>query len=321
MLEKKDGARVRVVFMGTPEFAVPPLEHLILNQHEVVAVYTQPDRPAGRGRPLVDSPVKRAARSRGLPLVQPASLKPAEVVAGLVGLAPDVIVVAAFGQILPQKVLDVPPCGCINIHPSLLPRFRGASPVAAAILAGDEFSGVSIMLMDRGLDTGPVLARAQIPISAADTTGSLAGNLSQVAARMLPDVLVRWTRGEITPQPQDDAAASYSGGITREQGEIDWQLAAAELWRRVRAFQPWPGTYTWWRGKQLKILEAVPLPGKEAAGVGRVVALLDRPLAFGVGCGDGVLAVYRVQPEGKRAMSAAEFARGQREFLGAALPA
>ena len=182
---------MRTVFMGTPEFAVPPLEHLILNQHQVVAVYTQPDRPAGRSRRLVSSPVKEAAQIWNLPVVQPVSLRKTEVVAQLAEFAPDVIVVAAFGQILPQSVLGLPRYGCINIHPSLLPKFRGASPVAAAILAGGEFTGVSIMLMDRGLDTGPVLARAQIAISAKDTTGSLTAKLSQIASRLLQEVLVR----------------------------------------------------------------------------------------------------------------------------------
>jgi len=190
---------LRVIFMGTPEFAVPSLERLILNQYQVVAVYTQPDKPAGRGRSLVSPPLKRAAVNWKLPVVQPVSLNRAEVVAQLVGFHPDVIVVAAFGQILPQSVLDIPRYGCINIHPSLLPRFRGAAPVAAAILAGDEFTGVSIMLMDKGLDTGPILVRAQIPISAQDTTGSLTAKLSQVAAQLLLGALVHWPKGELTP--------------------------------------------------------------------------------------------------------------------------
>jgi methionyl-tRNA formyltransferase len=314
--------RVRVVFMGTPEFAVPPLEHLILNQYQVVSVYTRPDRPAGRGRTLVGSPVKRAAQTRNLPVVQPVSLKKAEVVAQLAEFAPDVIVVAAFGQILPPPVLDLPRYGCINIHPSILPRFRGASPVAAAILAGDEFTGVSIMLMDRGLDTGPILARAQIAIQAEDTTGSLTDKLSQIAARLLQEVLVRWVRGAITLQPQNEAEASYCGAITRDEVEIDWHLPAIDIWRRVRAFQPWPGCYTKWRGRQLKIIEAVPLPGEGVPG--RVVVLsptADRPgMAFGIGSGEGILGVCRVQLEGKRAMPAAEFIRGQRQFIGATLP-
>ncbi|GAI36142.1 unnamed protein product, partial [marine sediment metagenome] len=176
---------MRVVFMGTPEFAVPPLEYLILNQYQVVTVYTRQDKPAGRGRSLVAPPLKRAALTWKLPVVQPVSLKRPEVVAQLAGFHPDVIVVAAFGQILPQSVLDIPSYGCINIHPSLLPRFRGVSPVAAAILAGDEFTGVSLMLMDSGLDTGPILTRAQISISAQDTTGSLTAKLSLMAAQLL----------------------------------------------------------------------------------------------------------------------------------------
>ena len=191
--------KLRVVFMGSPEFAILPLEHLILNQYQVVAVYTQPDKPAGRGRSMVAPPLKGAAVAWELPVVQPVSLKGAEVVEQLAGFHPDVIVVAAFGQILPQSVLDIPGYGCINIHPSLLPRFRGASPVAAAILAGDEFTGVSIMLMDRGLDTGPILARAQIPISAQDTTGSFTAKLSLIAAHLLLEVLSYWLRGELTP--------------------------------------------------------------------------------------------------------------------------
>ncbi len=310
--------------MGTPEFAVPPLEHLLLSQHQVIAVYTQPDRSAGRGRHEAASPVKRAAQARDLVVLQPASLKKPDVVAQLAGLAPEVIVVAAFGQLLPPPVLEVPRFGCLNVHPSLLPRFRGASPVTAAILAGDEFTGVSIMLMDPGLDTGPVLARAQVPISRLDTTGILTGKLSQIGARLLAEVLVRWGRGEITPRPQNEALATYCKELSREEGEIDWRLPAIEVWRRVRAFQPWPGCYSRWQGKQLKIIEATPLPGKEEVGIGQVVALsatLKEPgLAFGVGTGDGILGILQVQLEGKRAMSAAEFLRGQRHLIGATLP-
>jgi len=237
---------LRVIFMGTPEFAVPSLERLILNQYQVVAVYTQPDKPMGRGRSLASSPVKRAALDWKLPVVQPVNLRSPEVVAQLVGFHPDVIVVAAYGQILPQSVLDIPAHGCINIHPSLLPRFRGASPVAAAILAGDEFTGVSIMLMDAGLDTGPVLARAQIPVSGRDTTGSLTAKLSLISAQLLLEVLPRWSRGELTPQPQDEAKATYCSPISKEESEIDWHLPAMDIWRRLRAFQPWPGCYTTW---------------------------------------------------------------------------
>ncbi len=315
---------MRVVFMGSPEFAVPALRHLLLNGHQVVAVYTRPDKPAGRGRSLASSPVKRAALALGLPLVQPVSFKSAEATLKLAGLRPDVIVVAAFGQILPQKVLDIPRYGCLNIHPSLLPRHRGASPVPAAILAGDEFTGVSIMLMDAGLDTGPVLGRAQIPISAWDNTGSLTAKLSLIAAHLLGEVLSGWSRGELIPQPQDEAGATYSGIISKEAGKINWRQGAVDIWRQVRAFYPWPGGYTGWRGKVLKILEAVPLAPAETAETGQVIALprtQDKAAAaFGISTCDGVLGIMRVQLEGKQAMSAAEFLRGQQQFIGVVLP-
>ena len=195
--------------------------------------------------------------------------------------------------------------------------------MAAAILAGDEFTGVSIMLMDRGLDTGPILARAQISISAQDTTGSLTAKLSLIAARLLLEVLPRWSRSELTPQPQSEVEATYSGPISKEEGEVDWRLPAVGIWRRVRAFLPWPGCYTRWQERQLRIIEAVPLPAIKAIEVGQVVALTSATgsrAAFGVSTGEGILGILKVQLEGKRAMSAAEFLRGQRQFIGAILP-
>jgi len=314
--------KLRVIFMGTPEFAVPCLEHLILNQYQVVAVYTQPDKPVGRGRSLAFSPVKRAALTWKLPVVQPVSLGKAEAVEQLASFHPDIMVVAAFGQTLPQSVLNIPKYGCINIHPSLLPRFRGASPVAAAILAGDDFTGVSIMLMDTGLDTGPVLTRAQISVSAFDTTGSLTVKLSQVAARVLQEVLPCWLRGELTPQPQNEAEAVWSSPITKEEGEIDWHLPTIDIWRRVRAFHPWPGSYTRWQGKTLKIIKSEPLYQVKTARIGQVIgtSAASSGNGFGVGTGNGVLNILQVQLEGKKAISAAEFIRGQRQFMGAVLP-
>lgn len=313
---------MRVVFMGTPEFAVPSLEQLLLNHYRVVAVYTQPDKPAGRGRTLVPSPVKKVALAWELPVVQPASLKDAEAVRQLADFKPEVIIVAAFGQILPPPVLDIPRHSCINIHASRLPRYRGAAPVAAAILAGDEFTAISLMLMEKGLDTGPVLAQAQIPISPSDTTGSLTAKLSRIAAPLLLEILPRWLRGELTPRPQNDAEATFCAPIAKEEGEIDWNQPAVELWRRVRAFQPWPGCYTRWQGKQLKIIAAVPLPEETSPEVGQVVALnlANKGLAFGIGTGQGVLGVLRVQREGKQALSATEFLRGRRQLIGALLP-
>jgi methionyl-tRNA formyltransferase len=304
--------------MGSPEFAVPHLEQLVRNQYQVVAVYTQPDKPAGRGRIVVSPPLKLAAKSLGLEVVQPPSLKEAKAVEQLAQFRPEVMVVAAFGQLLPRPILDIPRFGAVNVHPSLLPRFRGASPIASAILAGDGFTGVSIMLMDEGLDTGPVLARAQIPIRALDTTGSLTDRLSLVGASLLLEALGRYLRGELTPQPQNEAEATYSGSFTKEDGEIDWHLPALDIWRRVRAFYPWPGCYTKWQGGRLKIVEALPLTGEKASKVGEVVS--TSASAFGVSTGEGILGVSRLQPEGKRVMSAAEFLRGQRGFIGAVLP-
>jgi methionyl-tRNA formyltransferase len=304
--------------MGTPEFGVPALRQLVLNDYPVVAVYTQPDKLAGRGQLLVPSPVKQAAQALCLPVVQPSSLKGAEVACELVRFQPDVIVVAAFGQILPPPILELPEYGCINIHPSLLPRHRGVSPVAAAILAGDRFTGVSIMLMDEGLDTGAVLARAQIPISDRDSTGSLTNKLSLVAAQLFQEVLPAWTEERITPRPQSEAEATYSATITKEAGEIDWHRSVDVIWRQVRAYQPWPGSYTRWRGKTVKIIKAMPLSGMGGVAPGQVVSLADK--GFGVGTGDGVLEVLSVQLEGRRAMAAAEFPRGQRGFIGAVLP-
>jgi methionyl-tRNA formyltransferase len=310
---------LKVVFMGSPGFAVPPLEQLVINGYQVVGVYTQPDKPAGRGRTLVSSPVRVVAQSLGLEVLQPPSLKEAGAAEQLRRLNPDVIVVAAFGQILPGAVLAIPRLGAVNVHPSLLPRFRGASPVAAAILAGDEFSGVSIMLMDEGVDSGPLLARAQVPISGLDTTGSLTAKLSAVGASLLLEALCHYLRGELTPQPQGETGATYSGVIHKNDGEIDWHLPAADIWRRVRAFYPWPGCYTKWRGKKLDIIETLPLNEAGNFKVGEVVALTPKA-GFGIGTGKGVLAISRVQLEGKKALSAGEFLRGQREFLGTILP-
>lgn len=314
---------MRAVFMGTPEMAIPCLEQLLLSGYEVVGVYTQPDKPVGRRSALSPSPVKRAALAHNLPVFQPPSLRQPEAVAQLAELRPDVVVVTAYGQILPQAVLDIPRRGCINVHFSLLPRHRGASPVAAAILAGDEFTGVSIMLIERGLDTGPVLGRAAVGISPEDTTGTLTAKLSVVGSRFLVDVLGRWLRDEIQPQPQEAARASYSGPLSKESGEVDWGLPTLHIWRRVRAYQPWPGSYTRWQGRLLKIIEAVPVPARQACRVGEVMRLESAPrtgAGFGVCTGNGVLAVVAVQLEGKQAMSADDFVRGQRGFIGSVLP-
>jgi len=309
---------LRVVFMGSPRFAVPTLEYLVSAGYEIAAVYTQPDRTGGRGRGLAASAVKQASEALGLPLVQPQSLKAPEAIKQLADFKPDVIVVAAFGQLLPKAVLELPRLGCLNVHPSLLPRFRGASPVAAAVLAGEEFSGVSIILLDEGMDSGPVLARAQIPVADTDTTASLGDKLSITGAGLLGEALVGWIRGELSPRPQDEAEATYCKPIAKDEGEINWRLSAIEIWRRVRAFYPWPGSYSRWRGKTLKVIEALPSTAKTPAKAGEVVALDSG--GIGIGTGGGTLAILRVQLEGKQVLSAAEFLRGQRDFIGAVLP-
>ena len=310
---------MRIVFMGTPDFAVPALERLIAGNYEIAAVYTQPDKAAGRGRMVEEPPVKKAALPHHLTVLQPANFKSTETRKQLALLKPDVMVVAAFGQILPQSVLDIPAFGCLNIHPSLLPKYRGVAPVPAAILNGDEFTGVSIMLMDKGIDTGPVLTTVHVPVLPQDTADSLMKKLANTSAQLLLDTLPGWFRKEIKPHPQNDAEASYTKMLTKEAGEIDWKLPAVQIWRQVRAYQPWPGSFTWWQGKQLKILEAEPLAGEGASEPGTVVPVKTEGTAFGVSTGDGVLGVKKVQMAGKKAVDAAEFLRGQRQCIGAKL--
>lgn len=306
--------------MGTPDFAVPSLEALIESAYEIAAVYTQPDRESGRGRHLVASPVKQVAMSRGIRVMQPESLKGEGALEALASLAPELIVVAAYGQILPRAVLSLAKFGCVNIHPSLLPKYRGSSPIASAILQGEDVTGVTIMLLDIGMDTGPILKQTKVPISAEDTTGSLTAKLAQIGARLLQGTLPGWLGGSLKPQPQDEAQATYTRQITKEDGEIDWQLSALELWRRVRAFDPWPGCYTRWKDKRLKIIQTVPVDGEKAGEVGKVIALPQPSLApVGVVTGDGVLGLLRVQLEGKKEMSAMEFLLGQSDFLGSSI--
>lgn len=311
---------MRIVFMGTPEFGLPALDSLVSSEHQVVAVYTQPDRPAGRGRGILSSAVKKKALAYGLPVLQPFSLRQSEEKERLVDLRPDVIVVAAFGLLLPRSILDIPPLSCLNIHPSLLPRHRGPSPVAATILSGDEVAGVSLMLMEESMDTGPILAQQQITVSPLDTTGSLTARLAQIGAKLLIEILPLWFEGGLTLEPQDNEKATYSRLISKEDGEIDWHRPAIEILRRVRAFQPWPGCYTTWQGKLMKIIDAVPLLGGGGE-PGKVIATKERQgVTVGVQAGEGVLGLLQVQLEGKRAMAAEEFVRGQRDFIGSSLP-
>lgn len=306
----------RLLFMGTPDFAVPVLKALI-GRYEIVGVVTQPDRQAGRGRKVEASPVKVVALGHGLPVLQPSSLRRPGAVAELKALAPEVMVVAAFGQILPPEVLAIPPKGCLNVHASLLPKYRGAAPIAAAILAGEEETGVTIMLMDEGMDTGPILAQATCAISPQDTRGLLSARLAELGADLLMDTLPRWLAGEIVPRPQDHSQATYCRIISKEDGRIDWSQSAVEIWRRSRAYYPWPSTYTYWRGKLLKVLRAEALPHWSGEGEPGQVMALDEGLA--VSTGEGVLLLKEVQLAGKGALTAEDFARGQRDFVGSVL--
>jgi len=310
--------KVRTIFMGTPQFAVTILESLLSSPYRVLAVYTQPDKPVGRGRQVAFPPVKRLALEHGIPVIQAQTLKSSEVLEKLASFQPELIIVAAFGYILPPEVLSLPRFACLNVHPSLLPRHRGPSPVANTILCGDELTGVTIMLMDSGMDTGPILAQEKVGISFMDTTGSLSSRLADVGAKLLLETLPNWLGGQLEPQAQEESQATYSKLTTSEDAAIDWHLSAVELWRRIRAYNPWPGCYTWCQGKRLKIHEATPVEGMAEGEIGAVIAL-EEPPRVGVITGRGILGLGQVQLEGKRKMSIEDFVRGKRDFIGSIL--
>jgi methionyl-tRNA formyltransferase len=310
---------LRVVFMGSPAFAVPALEGLLAAGHEVALVLAQPDRPAGRGRQPTPPPVAAFAREHGLPLFQPPSLKPPESYRRVRAAAPEVIVVAAYGLILRREVLDLPPLGCLNVHASLLPRHRGASPISAAILAGDAETGVCLMRMELGLDTGPVLACRSTPIGPADDTPALTDRLARLGRDLLVETLPHWAAGEITAMPQDDSLATYAPKIGRDDARLDWTLPAEELGRRVRAYRGWPDAFTSWQGKQLKVLAARAAPAAQPLTPGHVLLVSDGVQRPAVMTGDGLLVLDTVALEGKRPTDGADFARGYRAFAGADL--
>ena len=303
----------RIVFMGTPGFAVPIL--LALDKHhQVIGVVTQPDRKAGRGRKVAASPVKEAAQTRGLTVFQPHTLRTPDAVEHLTNWSPEVIVVAAFGQILRQPVLALPPHGCLNVHASLLPRYRGAAPIPASILAGDATTGVTIMRMDEGMDTGAILAQAECPIAPGDTTATLTAKLADLAAQLLPEVLPGWLAGEVEVRPQDDSLATYCRPLKKGDGLLDWSHTAAHLDRQVRACDPWPGAHTMWQDRRLKVLRARPRLDWE--GKGEPGQVVDLEPGLGVTTGQGALELVSVQLAGRKPMAADRFARGQRDLVG-----
>ncbi|MBE3564434.1 MAG: methionyl-tRNA formyltransferase [Thermogemmatispora sp.] len=325
---------LRVIYMGTPQFAVPPLEALIRGArpgavlaegYEIVAVITRTDKPVGRGHHLAFSPVKQVALAHGLHVWQPGSLKRPETIEALAAYHADLYIVTAFGQILPQAVLDQPRYGTLNIHASLLPKYRGVSPISEAILQGESETGVTIMLLDAGIDTGPILHQRRLPIDPDDTTETLSAKLAELGATALLETLPRWIAGEITPQPQDESQASYTRMLRKEDGQINWQRPAIWLARMVRAYTPWPGSYTFWRGKLLKILKATalseeqsPLPRNLPPGTVHRHTLAGEEL-LAIACGEGWLLVSHLQLEGRKAISAAEFLRGYPQIVGSVL--
>lgn len=313
----------RVLFMGTPDFAVPSLKALLAApNYSVSAVVTQPDRPAGRGHVLHESPIKRTAREAGIAILQPEKLRAPGVFEELQAVQPDVIVVAAFGQILRQNVLDLPRFGCVNVHASLLPRWRGAAPIQAAIRAGDQQTGITIMKIDAGLDTGPSLSFRAIPISDNDTGQTLHDKLAALGGPLLIETLDSYLAGQIAPHPQDDSQSTYAPMLTKDAGRIDWSQSAIEISRQVRAYDPWPGTFTTWGSQMLKILGGGVLSGVPTnnADNGHIIAVTHngKPV-IAVSTAHGLFQLDQVQLAGRSAVKIDAFIRGYPAFLGARL--
>ena len=322
---------LRIIYMGTPHFAVPSLEKLIAvskpglalqEGYEIVTVITRPDKPSGRGKEIIYSPVKQLAQSHDIPVWQPGSLKRQENIDMLAEYRADLYIVAAFGQILPQAVLDLPRFGTLNIHASLLPKYRGVSPISESILQGDAETGVTIMLIDAGVDTGPILLQRVIPIAEDDTTGSLTSKLAALGADALVEALPLWVEGKLTPWPQDERVASHTRMLRKEDGMIDWNIPADVLARKVRAFTPWPGAFTYWGNRLLKIISAhaVQVESSSDDRVGTVGLRKEHGMqTLIVVTGNGFFVIEKLQLEGKKVMSADEFVRGYSTIIGETL--
>jgi len=300
--------RMRLVFLGTPAFAVPTLERLAEAGHEVLAVVTQPDRPRGRGQRDAPPPVKVAAARLGLTVYQPERVRRPEAVEYLRGLAPDAMVVVGYGQIIPQVVIDIAPLGILNVHASLLPKYRGAGPIQWAIIHGETSTGVTIMRIDAGLDTGDILLKAETEIGPDENAMELGQRLSNMGAPLLTEALDGLAAGRIVPQKQDSSQATYAPLLKKEDGRIDWSRPAEAIHNRVRGLQPWPGAYTGFRGQTLHIWRTRVVPGLPGSEAGVVAGV--KPLV--VGAGGGAVELLEVQVEGRKRMAAADFVNGQR---------
>lgn len=302
-----------IVFMGTPDFAVPTLQKLV-EHFDVIGVVTQPDRPAGRNRQLQQSPVKQLALAHKIPVFQPDKLRRPDALAALKQWTADVYVVAAYGQILPQEVLDIPPYGSLNVHASLLPRWRGAAPIQAAIRAGDTETGITIMKMDAGLDTGPILTQRSVAITSDETGQSLHDKLALVGGQLMVETLPAYIHGDIQPQSQDDQAYTYAPMIKKEEGHIDWQQSALMIERLVRAFYPWPGTYALWNDQPVKILA-----GRADSGHAKPGTVVEKNSEIAIGTGDGLFYPTQLQLSGRNALPVEAFVRGRPDFVTAFL--
>ena len=303
---------MKLLYMGTPQFAVLPLLSLVEAGHEIVAVVTRIDKPAGRGRVLAAPAVKRAALERGLSVYQPKRVREPEFIETLKTLGAEAIVVAAYGQILPTEILTLPKYGCINIHASLLPRYRGAAPITWAIVRGETETGNTIMQMDEGMDTGAILMQERIPIDPKDTAGTLTEKLSIQGAQLITTALPLIAAGKLAPKTQDSSRATLAPLLKKEDGRIDWERGALEIHNRVRGMSPWPGAYTVLDNKIVKIIETEAMDG--SAEPGRLLEKNGDTLFAGTG--SGLLQLLAIQPEGKKPMSAAEFLRGHRDVAG-----
>ena len=304
---------LRIVFAGTPEFAAEHLKALLDSPYEIVAVYTQPDRPAGRGQKLMSSPVKQLALEHHIPVMQPPTLRAPEAQAELAALKPDLLVVVAYGLILPQVVLDIPRLGCINSHASLLPRWRGAAPIQRAIEAGDSESGVTVMRMEAGLDTGPMLLKSVTPISADDTGGSLHDRLAKLGPPAVIEAIAGLAAGTLQGEVQDDSLATYAHKLNKDEARIDWNRPAVELERVIRAFNPWPICHSTLNGEALKVLAATLADAQGEPG--QILAASKDGLI--VGCGAGALCLTRLQLPGGKALNFSDFFNSRREKFAA----